>query len=220
MLFFGRKGVQRFVDISSTLRRARRKQSQTLGTRINESIRAREVRVIDEEQGNLGVMDRDEAIRVAQERGLDLIEISGDATPPVAKITDYGRYQYEQKRKQRDINAKARESRVEVKEVQIKPGTGENDIRLKAKRADEWLKEGHRVKAELFLRGRSKYMEKGFLEQKLHTFLTYVSVPHTVVDPVKKVPKGLALIIEIDRKAAKTEADTAENTPAEKPEEK
>jgi translation initiation factor IF-3 len=188
------------------LRKARRKQSQTLGTRINESIAAREVRVIDEEQGNLGVLSRDEAIKIAKERGLDLIEISADAKPPVAKITDYGRYQYEQKRKQRDIKAKARESRVEVKEVQIKPGTGENDIRLKASRADKWLTEGHRVKAELFLRGRSKYMEKDFLEGRLQTFLTYLSVPHKVVDPVKKVPKGLALIVELDRKAEKEQS--------------
>jgi len=193
------------------MRKARRKQSQDLGTRINEAIRSREVRVIDPEEGNLGVMTRDEAIARAQEKGLDLIEISADASPAIVKIMDYGKYQYEHKRKQRDIRAKVKEARVEVKEIQIKPGTGENDLKMKAARATQWLKDGQRVKVELFLRGRSKYMSKDFLHGKLDVVLTHITTPYIVVDEIKKVPKGLALIIEHDKKAAtQKEKDTAD----------
>lgn len=188
------------------MRKARKKESQSLGTRINEAIRSREVRVIDPEEGNLGVMTRDEAIARAQEKGLDLIEISGDTTPAIVKIMDYGRYQYEHKRKQRDIRAKVKEARVEVKEIQIKPGTGEHDLKMKANRATQWLKDGQRVKVELFLRGRSKYMSDEFLHGKLDVVLTHITTPYTMVEEIKKVPKGLSLIIEQDKKAAFAQA--------------
>jgi len=200
------------------MRKARKKFSKGLGTRINEAIRSQEVRVIDPEEGNLGVMSRNEAIDRAEAKGLDLIEISADASPAIVKIMDYGKYQYEQKRKQRDIRAKVKEARVEVKEIQIKPGTGDHDLKLKAKRASEWLVDGQRVKVELFLRGRSKYMSKDFLHGKLDVVLTHITTPYTVVDDIKKVPKGLALIIETDKKALaeklkdqKPEKDTSEN---------
>lgn len=196
------------------MRKARRKQSQDLGTRINEAIRSREVRVIDPEEGNLGVMTRDEAIARAQEKGLDLIEISGDANPAIVKIMDYGRYQYEHKRKQRDIRAKVKEARVEVKEVQIKPGTGEHDLKMKADRATVWLKDGQRVKIELFLRGRSKYMSDEFLHGKLDILLTHITTPYITVEDIKKVPKGLALIIEQDKKAAALQAKDQETKDA------
>ena len=201
------------------MRKARKKFSKGLGTRINEAIRSQEVRVIDPEEGNLGVMSRNEAIDRAEAKGLDLIEISADASPAIVKIMDYGKYQYEQKRKQRDIRAKVKEARVEVKEIQIKPGTGDHDLKLKAKRASEWLVDGQRVKVELFLRGRSKYMSKDFLHGKLDVVLTHITTPYTVVDDIKKVPKGLALIIEVDKKALaqkqkeqETNQDTSENT--------
>ncbi|OGI83988.1 translation initiation factor IF-3 [Candidatus Nomurabacteria bacterium RIFCSPLOWO2_01_FULL_36_10b] len=168
-------------------------------TRINEGIRARELRIIDGEGGNLGVMSLEEALRQAKGRGLDLIEISPDANPPVAKIMDYGKFQYTQKKKDRDVRAKARASAVEVKEVQIKPGTGENDLMLKAKRASEWLSEGHRVKVDIFLRGREKYIDKQFHYDRLKRFLTYVTIGHTIVEDIMSVPKGFALIIEKKR---------------------
>lgn len=165
---------------------------------MNEGIRARELRVIDPEQGNLGVIERNKAIDMAREQGLDLIEISSDSKPPIAKIMDYGKYQYEQKKKQKEIKARAREkgSGTEVKNVQVKVGTSENDIAMKAKKASEWLEEGHRVKAELYLRGRSKYMDKTFLHDRLKRLLDLISVEYSVVEDFKKSPKGIITTIE------------------------
>jgi len=187
------------------MRKARRKQSRDLGTKINNAIRAREVRVVIPGEGDLGVMTRDAAIALAEERGLDLILISDKATPPVTRIADYGKFQYEHKKKQRDIHAKARAAQVDVKEIQIKPGTSDHDMEMKVNPAMTWLNEGHRVKMELFLRGRSKYMKQEFLKERLMHFLSFVTVPYTIVQDIKKVPKGLALIIEKDRKAVKEE---------------
>jgi translation initiation factor IF-3 len=118
--------------------------------KINDAIRAPEVRVIHDELGSLGVMKIKDAIAKAMELGLDLVEISPDAVPPVAKIIDYGKFTYAQKKKQKDIKSKQNTASSEVKNIQIKVGTGENDIAIKAKRASEWLVDGHRVKVELY----------------------------------------------------------------------
>jgi translation initiation factor IF-3 len=166
---------------------------------INEGIRALQLRVIDDAEGNLGVLTLQEALVKARERGLDLIEISPDAVPPVAKITDYGKFQYGQKKKNRDVRAKARVANVEVKEIQIKPGTGDNDLKMKAARANEWLAEGHRVKVDIFLRGREKYMDHTFHKERLQRFLTYMTPAHTIVEDSIKTPNGFALIIERNR---------------------
>lgn len=163
-------------------------------TRVNQDIRAKELRVIDEEGENLGVIKLEDAIKKAEERELDLIEISPSAKPPVAKIMDYGKYAYEQSKKEREIRAKSHVT--ETKNVQVKIGTGEHDLDLKAKRASGWLKEGHRVKIDLYLRGRAKYMEKDFLEERLERILNLITEPYKVVDKPKKSPKGMTLIIE------------------------
>ena len=177
-------------------------------TAINENIRSHELRVIGAENENLGVISKDEAIKRAQEAELDLIEISPNAKPPVAKIMDYGKYQYDQKKKQREIKAKAHVT--ETKNVQIKMGTGEHDQMLKRKRIVEWLDEGHRVKVDLFLRGRYKYMEFNFLKGRLETFLDTVTVPFKIADPIKKSPKGLSCTIERDGKPPKKDEKKAE----------
>ena len=137
--------------------------------RINHQIRAKELRVIGPEGENIGVISLSEALHQAQEAGLDLIEISPVAVPPVAKIMDYGKFEYEQNKKRREIKAKSHVT--ETKSVQVKIGTGEHDLNLKAKRAAEWLKEGHRVKVDLFLWGRYKYMEFAFLKERLERVL-------------------------------------------------
>jgi translation initiation factor IF-3 len=170
--------------------------------RINREIRAPELRVIGAEGENLGVLSAAEALKTAQDKNLDLIEISPNAKPPVAKIMDYGKFQYEQKKKDSAARAKAKVS--ETKEVQIKVGTGENDMRLKAKRAAEWLAEGHRVRAELFLKGRYKGMEEAFLKTRLEKFLLLIPYPYRIAEPITKAPKGFATIIERDPKAGNT----------------
>ena len=171
--------------------------------RINEGIRAFELRIIDDEKGNLGVMSRDEAIALAKKAGRDLIEISPDAKPPVAKIMDYGQFAYDEKKKRKE--QKTRAKTVEVKSVQVKIGTGDNDVRVKADRASQWLREGNRVKAELYLRGRSKYMEKDFLHDRLRRFLEMVEAPYKVVENFKKSPKGITVLLEFDKAKAAAE---------------
>ncbi len=168
--------------------------------RINREISAPQLRVIGAEGENLGVITAAEALKAAQALDLDLIEISPNAQPPVAKIMDYGKFQYEQKKKDSAQRAKAKVS--ETKEVQIKVGTGENDMRLKARKAAEWLAEGHRVRAELFLKGRYKGMEEAFLKTRLEKFLLLIPYAYRIADPVTRAPKGFATIIERDPKAA------------------
>ena len=166
---------------------------------INQEIGARELRVIGAQGENLGVLSRAEALKAAQAAGLDLIEISASAVPPVAKIADYGRFEYERSKKEKAVKAKAKTS--ETKEVQIKVGTGENDMLLKARKAAEWLAEGHRGRAELFLKGRYKGMDEAFLKERLEAFLKRIPFAYRVAEPVSRSPKGFAGIVERDPSA-------------------
>ena len=143
---------------------------------------------------NLGTLSLADAIKAAEERKLDLIEISPNAKPPVAKIMDYGKYRYETGRKAREVKAKSHST--ETKSVQVKIGTGEHDQQLKAKRAAEWLEEGHRVKVDLFLWGRYKYMEPEFLKERLERFLKIIPLDYKIAEPMKKSPKGWTTTLE------------------------
>lgn len=162
--------------------------------RINQEIRAEELRVIDDQGQNLGVLPLAEALRVAAERGVDLIEVSPAAVPPVAKIMDFGKYQYLENKKSSQTKAKAH--RTETKNIQIKIGTGENDLRLKAKKVSEFLAEGHRVKIDLFLPGRAKYLDPAFLKGRVERILQLLTVEYKIADEPKKSPKGMSLIVE------------------------
>ena len=146
--------------------------------RINNQIRASELRVIDDQNQNIGVLSIKEALQMAEARGMDLIEISPNANPPVAKIMDFGKYQYEASKKLKKAKAGAKPS--ETKSIQVKIGTGDHDLEMKAKTASKWLKEGHRIKIELFLAGRAKYMDEKFLKERLDRvlhLLTFRLVP-------------------------------------------
>ena len=169
--------------------------------RINREIRSKELRVIGSKGENLGVISLEEALKVAEDTGLDLIEISPKARPPVAKVTDYGKFQYEQSKKKSAAKAKAKVS--ETKEVQIKVGTSENDMLLRAKKVALWLSEGHRVRAELFLKGRYKGMQEEFLKSRLDKFLLLVPYAFKISVPTAKCPKGFATVIERDKAAQK-----------------
>jgi len=182
---------------------------QTNRIRINEQIRAPELRVVGSEGENLGVLKTEEAQKKAKDMGMDLIEISPSAKPPIAKITDYGKFQYDQKKKK--SAQKAKTHNVEVKSIQIKVATGEHDLNLKASRAGEWLKEGHRVKVELYLKGRSKYMERKFLEERLERVLKLIPENYNIAENIKKNPKGLYLIIEKSKGKPKTDDKNKEH---------
>jgi translation initiation factor IF-3 len=121
-------------------------------TNINRAIRAREVRVVDDEGNQLGIMGLSEALAAAQERGLDLVEVSPNAVPPVCRIMDYGKYKYETSKKAAEARKKA--ARVEIKEVKMRPKTEEHDFQVKLRNARRFLEEGNKVKLTIMFRGR------------------------------------------------------------------
>src|SRR5262249_15131323 len=171
-------------------------QSEKQAVRMNESIRVPEIRVLGPEGENYGIMATREALEKARSMGYDLIEVSPNANPPVCKITDYGKFKYEQKKKDKEVKSRAHVS--ETKEAQVKIGTSENDMKIKANKIAEWLKEGHRVKIDLFLWGRYKYMEFPFLKERLERFLAIIPESYKIADEIKKSPKGLSVAIERD----------------------
>jgi len=120
--------------------------------RINERIRVPQVRVIGDDGEQLGVMDTRDAVRAAREKGLDLVEVAATADPPVCRIIDFGKFQYEAKKKANE--AKKKQVVITVKEVKFRPGTDDHDYDYRMKHAREWLTGGDKVKATIWFRGR------------------------------------------------------------------
>ncbi|MBI3632546.1 MAG: translation initiation factor IF-3 [Candidatus Vogelbacteria bacterium] len=167
-------------------------------TRVNNQIRALEVRVIDEGGQNLGVMQTVDAVSLAHQKGSDLIEISPNAVPPIAKIMDYGKFQYLENKKAK--SAKSKTKPVETKSIQVKIGTGDHDLELKSQMASKFLKAGHRVKINLFLRGRAKYLAPDFLKERMQRILKFITEEYKMVESPRPGPSGLSLVIEKVRK--------------------
>ena len=128
------------------------RQPQTPQVRINERIRANEIRVIDDEGGQLGIMTPQEALSIAKSRGLDLVEVAPQATPPVCRIINYGKWVYEQKKKAHE--AKKKQTTITVKEIKFRPGTDEHDYEFKKNNAVRILQAGDKVKASVRFIGR------------------------------------------------------------------
>ena len=122
------------------------------GHQLNEEIRDREVRLVGEEGEQLGIMSAREALDKAVDQGLDLVKISPSAVPPVCKLMDYGKYKFEQQKREKD--ARKNQHVVEIKEVRMSPGIDVNDFNVKLRNAQKFLSEGDRVKATVRFRGR------------------------------------------------------------------
>ncbi|MBL4803705.1 MAG: translation initiation factor IF-3 [Alphaproteobacteria bacterium] len=122
------------------------------GVRINHDIKADEVRLVDEDGEMQGVMSVAKAVALAEEAGLDLVEVSPNASPPVCKILDYGKYKYEQQKKAAE--ARKKQKTVDVKEVKIRPGIEEHDYQVKMRNARKFLSNGDKVKVTMRFRGR------------------------------------------------------------------
>lgn len=122
-------------------------------TRVNERIRIREVRLIDEEGNQVGVIPTREALEMARERGLDLVEVAPNASPPVCRLMDYGKYRYEQSRKERE--SRRQQQVTKVKEVRVEPKIGAHDLETKGNHAARFLDAGNKVKLTVLFRGRS-----------------------------------------------------------------
>ncbi|MEI6296824.1 MAG: translation initiation factor IF-3 [bacterium] len=166
--------------------------------RINNQIRVAEVRVIDDLGVNLGVISTAEGIRLAESKGLDLIEISPNIIPPIAKIMDYGKFQYLENKKQK--LAKSKIQTVEIKNIQIGIATSDHDLELKAKNASEFLKEGNKLRVILTLRGREKYLDRNFLKERANRLLKLLTEEYKLIDDLKPAQRGLGMTIEKAKK--------------------
>lgn len=130
----------------------RRYVISTRPVRVNERIRVREVRLIDEDGTQLGVVQTREALDIARDKGLDLVEVQPNAVPPVCRLMDYGRFRYEESRKERESRRKSKGA--VLKEVRIYPKIGDHDLHTKARQAQKFLEEGDKVKVAVLFRGR------------------------------------------------------------------
>lgn len=165
--------------------------------RINDRIRAKEVRVVMD--GDNNIMSIDDALRLSEEMGLDLIEISPNANPPVCKIMDYQKFIYDEKKRKREQEKRNRENRMDVKEMRFGPNTGEHDFEFKKRHVINFLQKGDKVKSYVFFRGREiKFKEQGeILLLKLAEEVEEYGIPESlpklegrklimVIKPIKK----------------------------------
>ena len=166
-------------------------------TRINREIRVREVRVIADDGAQLGILPIFEAVKAAEERGLDLVEVAPLAEPPVCKIMDFGKYKYEQAKKAHE--SKKNQKIVQLKEVKMRPGTDVHDYTFKLNNAKRFLEEGNKVKVTVVFRGR----------EMAHTDLGSVLLNKVVADiqeagNIEQMPKqeGRALSMVIAPKSS------------------
>jgi translation initiation factor IF-3 len=125
---------------------------ESLNLRINRQIRVPKIRVVDADGSQLGVMVTRDAQALAQERGLDLVEVAPNAVPPVCKIIDYGKFRYDQTKKEKE--SKKAQHQVKVKEIKVKPNITDHDLQTKARWAREFLEKGNKVKITCMFRGR------------------------------------------------------------------
>lgn len=119
---------------------------------VNEQIRAREVRLIDSDGSQLGIMGKDDAIKIAREQNLDLVNVSPNAKPPVCKIMNFGKYKYEQSKREKE--SKKHQKTISVKEIKLRPGIDDHDFNVKVKNGIRFLKSGNKVKVTVMFRGR------------------------------------------------------------------
>ncbi len=167
--------------------------------RLNDEIRVPKIRVIDE-SGQLGVMSPGEAVRLAQQRGLDLIEIVPNANPPVCKIMDFGKFKYEQTKK--DKLQRKHQHVTQLKELRFHPNTDEHDFNFKARHARNFLEEGHKVKATVVFKGREiTYKEHG--EAVLLRLAELLADVAKVDQTAKLEGRSMAMIFAPDRSGKK-----------------
>ena len=150
--------------------------------RINEEIRARELRVVGPENEQIGIMSGREALALAEEKHLDLVEIAPNAKPPVARIMNYGKYRYELSRKEKE--AKKKQKTIDIKEVRLSPNIDTNDLKTKVNAARKFLSKGDRVKVTLRFRGR----EMAHMSSSKHVLDDFAELL-TDIAVVEKAPK-------------------------------
>jgi translation initiation factor IF-3 len=173
---------------------------------VNHQIKAREVRVVDEEGRQMGVMSLEKALKTARERGLDLVQVTERVSPPVCKIIDFGKYLYQLKKKE-----KSRKQKVsEVKGIRLRFNTSLHDLETKAKQAKGFLEKGNKIKIEMILRGREKAL-MNHAREKMNKFLEILSayIPIEIDQEIKKGSRGLGLIIKKGKHEGKNQEITS-----------
>ncbi len=182
--------------------------------RINERIRVPQVRLIDENGEQLGIVPTFDALRMARERGLDLMEISPNAQPPVCKICDYGKFKYEKKKK--DHEARKKQTVIKVKEVQLRPRTDQHDLDYKFKNIRTFLEEGDKAKITMMFRGREvTYVEQG--HKMMRELAKQVEDIAIIEAPAKLEGKKLIMVLAPNpaaKKASKPKPQAQASAPA------
>jgi len=148
--------------------------------------------LIDEKGKNVGIVETDKALQMAQDKGLDLIEIAPSVRPPVCRIMDYGKYQYQKSKQEKEQRAK--QKKIETKGVRISFRIGQHDLEIKAKQAEKFLAQGHKVKIEMILRGREKGLFN-MAKEKLNEFVNLIPLETNLDQEIKRQPRGLSVTI-------------------------
>ena len=165
---------------------------QQINYKINNQIKAQELRVLDETGQNLGIMPLEAALKLAQEKGLDLIEIVPTAKPPVSKIISFDKFRYQKEKEFK--KQKAGQKTSELKQVQISARAGLHDLEVKSKKIDEFINDGDKVEIMLVLKGREKY-NRDWARQKLKEFLQIIKTEYKIINDPKFGGKGLIMQI-------------------------
>ena len=165
---------------------------------VNQHIRAREVRVVKEKGEQIGIMSLQKALALAKERDLDLVQLTKKVVPPVCKITDYGKYLYNLKKKQRKSKTGAGKAAGEIKGIRLSFAISEHDLETRVRQAEKFLNKGYKVRIEMKLRGRQKaYALTDFAKAKVDKFLQSLKqkVPFKIERELRKQARGLTMII-------------------------
>jgi translation initiation factor IF-3 len=165
-------------------------------TRINGEIRSKEVRVINPDGDMIGIMDSKDAVRRAEQYEMDLVEISPNAKPPVCKIIDYGKYAYEQQK--REKMQRKNQKQQEMKELRFKPRTDTHDFNFKVKHAREFLEDGNKVKANVMFRGR-EITHKEFGRDMLEKFIEELKDISKIDSPIRQEGRNMNVILSPDK---------------------
>jgi translation initiation factor IF-3 len=170
--------------------------------KINDEILANELRVVDASGGQLGILSRRDALRMAEEQEIDLVEIAPQAKPPVCKLIDYGKFLYEIQKREKDV--KKAQTHTTLKEIRFKAGTDVHDFEFKTRHAREFLIDGHKVKATVFFRGREvTRQELGSV--KLQKFIDMLADVSKVDQPMRSEGRTLTVTLAPEVKKVKAE---------------
>jgi translation initiation factor IF-3 len=187
-------------------------------TRINERIGVREVRLVDEEGKQIGVIETQKALQMAQERDLDLVEVAPNSRPPVARLLDYSKYKYEQEQKAKA--ARKHQQQINVREIKLRPKIADNDYRTKKGHVERFLRGGDKVKVTIMFRGREQaHPERGrMLLQRLFDDLDGLGVIEQ--NPLQE-GRNMHMLLAPSKEALRdSKQDSAEEPQAEEPAER